>query len=968
MAGFTAPQVDHNLYKTIVPQDYTQQIIQSAQYKQQLYDVGLEQVRSKVSSMNDLSSNVLSEPVKGMVNKYNKDVNAQLKKVSNADFSIQGNVDNVDGVYDNLINNNVFMADYSAAQNKKNILNTAIRFRDSDKKELYDRYSDINLQASLIPFDDLQSATTYDEVLKGAAKTNGARYTPYIDVSASVLAKLEAAKLKVTQDFTQGGYKISKANGEMAYSSFSNFIKATASAAELNQLKIEGDVEFYNNYKNDPSFIDKTIETVISGNKKSQTLYSVEIEKVSKNLSVLQNKDKGRLTDKDKEDIESYSSNLNRLQSDLKQINDNMEDFNSLDRSNEGRMYNVLNNLYNNVHTERYISTLATSYADSTEDKGSLSKDDTYFAKLAHSVAVTNANTSRLNAEINKENSITNRLEYDRKVIKDRYDMGLIDKESDFDPKELSPFATGAEASKIDVDGVETFNILTNAASQDAVDNALGEAIGNVLGVNYGEVIGLKDAIEKNNINLIEDNKFREKVIKMLGVDIMGVPNKLSELPSMLSKNPYDFKIDGITIPQVTAAALKLKIGMEGSIAEKTRMVKLANKHYIKNVNNLYISEQEKTRLLQETPFSIDENDVLVAQELSYSYPKIVVSNDGIREKTLGISNIDTDKILTDAFKSDPNSFYTVNKNKSITNKDLQDLFKTGDNAELLPTWWFGRNFKTIGSKGEWVSSGEFFQDFKGTNNKEWLTNSKDITAELAEILITNSSDGNRKTYEKGKKGKIDQYIQAYQKGNEFGFSVTNQAIAKQVIATSMGLEKWDEVPDGYRNEFKNQFGLEGNYFTMTLGAETASYSSEDYFLNKTRTGVYGLQYGGGKDSVEYSQSPSGDNFRMAMPKIKENTQMFNVAIDRPIYTIGVLNSVPYIKGIGGNELIINIPKSKYSYESMLLAPSVSINAITKLETDDGRKLLIKMLKDNGEDKKYSGIELEKILKTNNIL
>jgi hypothetical protein len=147
MPSFVPPQVDHNLYKPILPQDNVMQVFSLLDQKQQMYNMGVKQAQYKVSSMLNLENEVTSEPVKGMVTDFNKKANEIVKNYSNLDFSIQENVSLVDNIYDPLLSDKLFLQDYSATKQFNGEMKKALSYRDSDKKDIRDLYSETNVQA-----------------------------------------------------------------------------------------------------------------------------------------------------------------------------------------------------------------------------------------------------------------------------------------------------------------------------------------------------------------------------------------------------------------------------------------------------------------------------------------------------------------------------------------------------------------------------------------------------------------------------------------------------------------------------------------------------------------------------------------------------------------------------------------------------------------------------------------------------
>lgn len=255
MASFVPPQVDHNLYKPILPQDHLMQVFTLLDQKQQLYNQGVKQAQYKVSSMLNLENEVTSGPVKGMVTDFNKKAQEQIRKYSNLDFSLQANVDMVSSVYNPLLNDKLFLQDYTATKNLNGEMAKGLAYRDSEKKEVRDMFSNTNLQAVQIKKYRLASATTEKDIYKYAGEGIQTYYEPYHDYQGEIKelfkdGNMKVIKIRDNQTKDEFGnpsfvYRVTDKNGSLAYESFEDFISASLSPKAKRQIQLEGEVEYF---------------------------------------------------------------------------------------------------------------------------------------------------------------------------------------------------------------------------------------------------------------------------------------------------------------------------------------------------------------------------------------------------------------------------------------------------------------------------------------------------------------------------------------------------------------------------------------------------------------------------------------------------------------------------------------------------------------------------------------------------
>ncbi len=425
MPSFVSPAIDHNLYNPILPQDNVMQIFGLLNQKQQYYDQGVKTAQNKISSALNLSSEVTSDPVKNMVTDFNKKANEVIKQNSNLDFSLQNNVKLIDGIYDPLLNNKTFLQDYSATKNWKKETERALSYRDSDKADVRDMYSSTNLELLNIKRQKLAGAKTEREVQSYSNELANTEYTPYHNVKGEIMDYVEKNKdmFKITSDAITGGYVIKSVNGDQAYPSFNAFVHSFLSDKAKNQLHIEQEVGFHNEYQysglSKQEFLNQRMGAVKNsyeaGLKESQDLYAKMIADISSYP------DAKKLNTAQKKELEVKHAQAEMLEGTVKQRTQNLSNFsNYMSRAATGeielsRFYDAAENLYTANGVEQEIQGMAHSLARMGMSQ-TTSKDETYFSQLSENRLSTELN-HKMNMDKLNYNIALKKLELDEQGV-----------------------------------------------------------------------------------------------------------------------------------------------------------------------------------------------------------------------------------------------------------------------------------------------------------------------------------------------------------------------------------------------------------------------------------------------------------------------------------------------------------------------------------------------------------------------
>lgn len=390
MASFVPPQVDHNLYTPILPQDNVQQIFSLLDQKQQLYNQGVKSAQTKISSMLNLENEVTSEPIKNMVTDFNKKANDIVKQYANLDFSLQGNVQLIDNIYDPLMDNELFLYDYSATKNYKTEYQKALGYRDSDKKEVRDLFNIKNLNHLNIAKQNLALAKSERDIKTYAGQLKGAYYTPYYDVKGEIMDAYQKNKDRLTMstDYVNGQYIVTVKDGNQMFPSLNAWINTFISDKAKNQLKIEKEVDFYS-------------EMNASGIKKEEYLSNTINEAAASYKEVIDNNSKllnqykkelnsfppaGKRYPKQEQKVALLTQKIQNTEANLKSAQETYDEFNEyMQKASKGEIeisqfYDSAERLYVKDQVEKELTNMARSLS-SFESK-EIKKNEAYFSAL----------------------------------------------------------------------------------------------------------------------------------------------------------------------------------------------------------------------------------------------------------------------------------------------------------------------------------------------------------------------------------------------------------------------------------------------------------------------------------------------------------------------------------------------------------------------------------------------------------
>jgi hypothetical protein len=369
MASFVPPQVDHNLYTPILPQDNVQQIFSLLDQKQQMYNQGVKSAQHKISSMLSLEKDVTSDPVKNMVTDFNGKANDLIKQYANLDFSLQGNVDLINNIYDPLLSNEVFLNDYTGTRNWKNEVQKAYGYRDSTVEKTRNLFNQKNLDILNIKRQDLAGAQTEKDIKNYSARLANTSYTPYYDYNAELMGYMKDNKdmfEMVRDERTGDGIIISRKNGPQRYNSIKSFVDNFLSDKARNQIDIEEGVNFANELRSSGVSKEQFLTQKITGAKESlEKGIKTRQSDVNDVVSLLNSYPKKNLNTKQQAEVDQLNEELQKRTQLLDRSNETLSNFqNFMDKASNGevelsRFYDVAENLVVSDNADKKIDNLA---------------------------------------------------------------------------------------------------------------------------------------------------------------------------------------------------------------------------------------------------------------------------------------------------------------------------------------------------------------------------------------------------------------------------------------------------------------------------------------------------------------------------------------------------------------------------------------------------------------------------------
>ena len=391
MASFVPPQVDHNLYTPILPQDNVQQIFSLLDQKQQMYNQGVKVAQNKISSMLGLEKDVTSDPIRNMVTDFNGKANDLIKQYANLDFSLQSNVSLIDNIYNPLLDNKLFLTDYSATKHNNSEIQKALSYRDSTDDKVRNLFNQKNLDLLNIKRQDLAGAQTEKDIKIYSSKLENTSYTPYHDYNAELMGYMKDNKemFEMVRDTTtEDGYIVSYKNGPQRYESIKSFVESFLSDKSRTQMEIEQSVDFASSLRTSGLSKEQFLTGKIT---ESQDQYEMDVlgrqKEVEQINTLLKSYPTENLTTKQKEQVEALNQQLQTKGALLDRSQSILNDFNSfMKRAEEGdielsRFYDIAENLVVDNGVNNKIKEL--SYGLVGPESLTLKKDDVFWTRIS---------------------------------------------------------------------------------------------------------------------------------------------------------------------------------------------------------------------------------------------------------------------------------------------------------------------------------------------------------------------------------------------------------------------------------------------------------------------------------------------------------------------------------------------------------------------------------------------------------
>lgn len=368
MASFLPPQVDHNLYTPILPQDNVMQIFSLLDQKQQIYNQGVKTAQNKISSMLSLEKDVTSDPVKNMVTDFNTKANDLIKQYANLDFSLQGNVQLIDNIYNPLLDNQVFLNDYTATKNYKNEVQKAIGYRDSTDEKTRNLFNQKNLDLLDIKRQDLAAAKTEKDIKIYSSRLANTSYTPYYDYNAELMQYMKDNKdlFDMETDVASNGYIVKHKNGPQRYQSIKSFVDNFLSDKARNQIEIEESVNFANAIRNSGVTKEEYLtQTIAQSQKNLEDDLALQQAEVDKTTKLIQSYPSKNLNKKQQEELSILTQDLQRYNQLSSKTQETLSNFtNFMQKASNGeielsRFYDVAENLVVSDSVSQKITNLS---------------------------------------------------------------------------------------------------------------------------------------------------------------------------------------------------------------------------------------------------------------------------------------------------------------------------------------------------------------------------------------------------------------------------------------------------------------------------------------------------------------------------------------------------------------------------------------------------------------------------------
>lgn len=237
MATYVPSTVNPSYYEVPTfeaPQEF---LFQIQRQKQAKFEQGLDQVGSQYQTMANLP--VSSQFALSKRDAYMQEASQKLRSISGADFSLEENRSTANSIYKPLTSDSDILYDLAQSKNAQKQMSVMDQLQNSKDEKERGQYWDTGREYVNSSISKLQNAKTADQLRNAQVRT----FVPYTDIISKLNKAAADLKLKVSVDHLNGGYIITKENGEDAHLPFYLFAQSQLGTQEREVLKVLGTVD-----------------------------------------------------------------------------------------------------------------------------------------------------------------------------------------------------------------------------------------------------------------------------------------------------------------------------------------------------------------------------------------------------------------------------------------------------------------------------------------------------------------------------------------------------------------------------------------------------------------------------------------------------------------------------------------------------------------------------------------------------
>lgn len=238
MATFIPQVTDQFPQQSLYTPDYNFLMMGYGQ-KQAQYDRGFSAVKNMYGSLlNSPLSN--GENIQHRTNLF-KSIENKIRSISGLDLSNSSVASNALTTFDPIINDQELMHDIRETSNTFKELSLAEAQRNSSDAKVRAEYNPLSVEDLNYVLQDLREAKRGDGSIQAVSSR---KYVNYVDVMGALEKAAKEQDLKIVKSGTQGGYILTKTNGEGAVPAFTDWAASKISNDPLlqQQLQVQGRV------------------------------------------------------------------------------------------------------------------------------------------------------------------------------------------------------------------------------------------------------------------------------------------------------------------------------------------------------------------------------------------------------------------------------------------------------------------------------------------------------------------------------------------------------------------------------------------------------------------------------------------------------------------------------------------------------------------------------------------------------